>query len=198
MYMLKFIADYWDALVVMLAEMAPYLLLGFFFAGLLRAFVPKNIYRKHLAPRNMRSVVKAAALGIPLPLCSCGVIPASVGLRREGASHGACASFLIATPQTGVDSIAATYSLMGLPFAIDAPSRRSSRQCSAGGSSTALRERTRRNRQRLQRAVSTTIATVAMTNVTMMMMTAATENVTGNMPGEDLCGDSHHRCAMLS
>ena len=73
MYMLKFIADYWDALVVMLAEMAPYLLLGFFFAGLLRAFVPKNIYRKHLAPRNMRSVVKAAALGIPLPLCSCAV-----------------------------------------------------------------------------------------------------------------------------
>lgn len=121
MYMLKFIADYWDALVVMLAEMAPYLLLGFFFAGLLRAFVPKNIYRKHLAPRNMRSVVKAAALGIPLPLCSCGVIPASVGLRREGASHGACASFLIATPQTGVDSIAATYSLMGLPFAIVRP-----------------------------------------------------------------------------
>ena len=105
----------------MLAEMAPYLLLGFFFAGLLRAFVPKGVYRKHLAPRNMKSVVKAAAIGIPLPLCSCGVIPTSVGLRREGASHGACTSFLIATPQTGVDSITATYSLMGLPFAIVRP-----------------------------------------------------------------------------
>ncbi|RRD02564.1 SO_0444 family Cu/Zn efflux transporter [Prevotella sp. OH937_COT-195] len=119
--MFTFIENYWDALVVMLAEMAPYLLLGFFFAGLLRAFVPKNIYKKHLAPRNMKSVVKAAALGIPLPLCSCGVIPTSVGLRREGASHGACTGFLIATPQTGVDSIAATYSLMGLPFAIVRP-----------------------------------------------------------------------------
>lgn len=119
--MLTFIENYWDALVLMLAEMAPYLLLGFFFAGLLRAFVPKNIYKKHLAPRNMKSVVKAAALGIPLPLCSCGVIPTSVGLRREGASHGACTSFLIATPQTGVDSIAATWSLLGPFFAIVRP-----------------------------------------------------------------------------
>lgn len=115
------LSEYWDALLMMLAEMAPYLLLGFFFAGLLRASVPKSIYKKHLSPRTMGSVVKAAALGVPLPLCSCGVIPTSVELRREGASHGACASFLIATPQTGVDSIAATYSLMGLPFAVIRP-----------------------------------------------------------------------------
>lgn len=119
--MMTFIESYWDALVMMMAEMAPYLMLGFFIAGLLRTFVPHSLYSRHLAPRNMKSVVKAAALGIPLPLCSCGVIPTSVGLRKEGASHGACTSFLIATPQTGVDSIAATYSLMGLPFAIVRP-----------------------------------------------------------------------------
>ena len=118
---LDFIESYWDALVMMTAEMAPYLLLGFLIAGLLRVFVPRKMYSKHLAPRNMKSVVKAAAIGIPLPLCSCGVIPTAVGLRKEGASHGACTSFLIATPQTGVDSIAATYSLMGLPFAIVRP-----------------------------------------------------------------------------
>ncbi len=118
---LDWIQNYWDALVMMTAEMAPYLLLGFFIAGLLRVFAPRSLYSKHLAPRNMKSVVKAAAIGIPLPLCSCGVIPTAVGLRKEGASHGACASFLIATPQTGVDSIAATYSLMGLPFAIVRP-----------------------------------------------------------------------------
>ena len=118
---LEWLENYWDALVMMTAEMAPYLLLGFLIAGLLRVFVPRNMYSKHLAPRNMKSVVKAAAIGIPLPLCSCGVIPTAVGLRKEGASHGACASFLIATPQTGVDSIAATYSLMGLPFAIVRP-----------------------------------------------------------------------------
>lgn len=119
--MLTFIEHYWDALIVMLAEMAPYLLLGFFFAGLLRAFVPKTMLKKHLASHDMKSVVKAAALGVPLPLCSCGVIPTTVGLHKEGASKGACTSFLIATPQTGVDSIAATYSLMGLPFTIVRP-----------------------------------------------------------------------------
>ena len=118
---LTLIESYWDALVMMTAEMAPYLLLGFFIAGLLRTFVPRTLYSKHLAPRNMKSVVKAAAIGVPLPLCSCGVIPTAVGLRKEGASHGACTSFLIATPQTGVDSIVATYSLMGLPFAIVRP-----------------------------------------------------------------------------
>ncbi|MBO4906958.1 MAG: SO_0444 family Cu/Zn efflux transporter [Bacteroidaceae bacterium] len=105
----------------MTAEMAPYLLLGFFVAGLLSTFIPRNVYSRHLAPRTMGSVAKAAALGVPLPLCSCGVIPTAVSLRKEGASHGACTSFLIATPQTGVDSIAATYSLMGLPFAIVRP-----------------------------------------------------------------------------
>lgn len=119
--MMTFVENYWDALVEMFAEMAPYLILGFFFAGLLKAFVPQSVYSQHLAPRTMGSVIKAAALGIPLPLCSCGVIPTAVGLRKSGASHGACASFLIATPQTGVDSIAATYSLMGLPFAIIRP-----------------------------------------------------------------------------
>ena len=119
--LLHWIESYWDALVMMTAEMAPYLLLGFLIAGVLRMFVPRRLYSKHLAPRNMKSVVKAAAIGVPLPLCSCGVIPTAVGLRKEGASHGACTSFLIATPQTGVDSIAATYSLMGLPFAIVRP-----------------------------------------------------------------------------
>ena len=118
---MEFLEHYWDALVMMTAEMAPYLLLGFFIAGLLHSFVPRTLYSKHLAPRNMKSVVKAAAIGIPLPLCSCGVIPTTVSLRKEGASHGACTSFLIATPQTGVDSIVATYSLMGLPFAIVRP-----------------------------------------------------------------------------
>lgn len=119
--LLDFATRYWDALMIMTAEMAPYLILGFFIAGLLRTFVPRQVYSRHLSPRTMGSVVKAAAIGVPLPLCSCGVIPTAVSLRKEGASHGACASFLIATPQTGVDSIVATYSLMGLPFAIVRP-----------------------------------------------------------------------------
>ncbi len=101
--------------------MSPYLLLGFLLAGLMHAFVPGKFYTKYLSKRSVRSVLNAALLGIPLPLCSCGVIPTAMSLRKEGASKGAVVSFLVATPQTGVDSIVATYSLMGLPFAILRP-----------------------------------------------------------------------------
>ena len=101
--------------------MSPYLLLGFFLAGLMHVFIPKALYSKYLSSNGIRSVIYAALLGIPLPLCSCGVIPTAMSLRKEGASKGATVSFLIATPQTGVDSIAATFSLMGLPFALIRP-----------------------------------------------------------------------------
>ena len=99
-------------------EMAPFLLLGFFLAGLIHAFIPKTLYAKYLSASNWRSVIYATLIGIPIPLCSCGVIPTAMSLRKKGASRGATVSFLIATPQTGVDALMATYSLMGLPFAI--------------------------------------------------------------------------------
>ncbi len=101
--------------------MAPYLLFGFLVAGVLYAFVPGKFYRNHLSRPGAWAVIKAALIGVPLPLCSCGVLPTAVSLRRNGASRGAATSFLIATPQTGVDSIAATYSLLGLAFAIIRP-----------------------------------------------------------------------------
>lgn len=109
------------SLAGILFEMAPYILLGFLFAGLLHEFVPSRLMGRHFSGNDWKSVGKAALFGIPLPLCSCGVLPTAVGLRRQGASRGATTSFLIATPQTGVDSIAATYSLLGLPFAIIRP-----------------------------------------------------------------------------
>lgn len=105
----------------MVAEMAPYLLLGFLVAGLMYAFVPGSFYRNHLSRPGVWSVLKAALIGVPLPLCSCGVLPTAVSLKRNGASRAAATSFLIATPQTGVDSIAATYSLLGPAFAIIRP-----------------------------------------------------------------------------
>lgn len=101
--------------------MAPYLLLGFLIAGVLHVFVPQRFYANYLSRSNKLSVVWAALLGVPLPLCSCGVISTAIGLRNEKASKGAIASFLIATPQTGIDSILATFSLMGLGFAIIRP-----------------------------------------------------------------------------
>ena len=109
------------SLLNVVCEMAPYLLLGFFIAGVLHVFVPQRFYAKYLSRNNKLSVVWAALLGIPLPLCSCGVIPTAIGLKNEKASKGAIASFLIATPQTGIDSILATFSLMGLGFAIIRP-----------------------------------------------------------------------------
>lgn len=109
------------SLLKVVSEMSPYLLLGFLIAGLLHVFVPKGFYRKYLSRDNKWAVLWAALLGVPLPLCSCGVIPTAIGLRRENASKGAVASFLIATPQTGIDSILATFSLLGLGFAIVRP-----------------------------------------------------------------------------
>lgn len=115
--MIAFFTSLWELTL----DMAPYLLLGFAIAGLLHAFVPAQAYHKYLARPGFRSVCNATLLGIPLPLCSCGVLPTTVSLRRSGASRGACTSFLIATPQTGVDSILATYSLLGLPYALLRP-----------------------------------------------------------------------------
>ncbi len=101
--------------------MSPFLLLGFLLAGIMHAFIPGQYYSRFLSGKSFKSVINAALFGIPLPLCSCGVIPTAMSLRREGASKGATTTFLIATPQTGVDSIIATYSLMGLPFTLVRP-----------------------------------------------------------------------------
>ncbi|MCR4959437.1 MAG: permease [Prevotella sp.] len=109
------------SLLNVVCEMAPYLLLGFLIAGILHVYVPQRFYANYLSRDNKLSVLWAALLGVPLPLCSCGVIPTAIGLKNEKASRGAIASFLIATPQTGIDSILATFSLMGLGFAIVRP-----------------------------------------------------------------------------
>ena len=102
-------------------EMSPYLLLGFFFAGVMNAFIPGMVYNRYLGGKGFKSVFYGALFGVPLPLCSCGVLPTAMSLRKQGASKGATASFLISTPETGVDSIIATYSVLGLPFAVIRP-----------------------------------------------------------------------------
>jgi uncharacterized membrane protein YraQ (UPF0718 family)/copper chaperone CopZ len=101
--------------------MAPYLLLGFLIAGILYVYFPKERVSKYLGKSNFGSVLNATLIGIPLPLCSCGVIPTGISFFKNGASRGSSVSFLISTPQTGVDSILATYSLLGLPMAIIRP-----------------------------------------------------------------------------
>ncbi len=116
-YITTFLNDF----VKILGEMAPYLLLGFFFAGLLYAFIPQKKIELYFNGKSLKSSALASIFGIPLPLCSCGVIPTGMAFYKNGASKGGTVSFLISTPQTGVDSILATFSLMGLPFAIIRP-----------------------------------------------------------------------------
>jgi len=117
----QYIIAFFKDLVNILSEMSPYLLLGFFFAGLLYAFIPQRKIERFFNGKPFRSSVLASIFGIPLPLCSCGVIPTGTAFYKNGASKGGTVSFLISTPQTGVDSILATFSLMGLPFAIIRP-----------------------------------------------------------------------------
>ena len=109
--------NFWDVL----GEMAPYLLFGFLMAGLLSVLISPEFVERHLGGRGLWPVVKASAFGVPLPLCSCSVIPVTASVRRHGASKGAATAFLISTPQTGVDSIMATFSLLGPVFAIYRP-----------------------------------------------------------------------------
>ncbi|MBW1682716.1 MAG: SO_0444 family Cu/Zn efflux transporter [Deltaproteobacteria bacterium] len=96
----------------LLLEAAPYVLFGLLVSGLLRVFLSPSAVAAHLGKGRFLSVFKAGLLGIPLPLCSCGVLPAAVGLKKQGANNGAATAFLISTPESGVDSIAITYALL--------------------------------------------------------------------------------------
>ena len=92
-----------------------WLVIGLFIGGLFKSLIPTSFLQRHLSSEGFSSVIKAAILGAPLPLCSCGVIPAAMGLRDAGASKSATTSFLVSTPETGVDSVFITYAMMG-PF----------------------------------------------------------------------------------
>lgn len=120
-YIFGLFANILSETVAMFLEMAPYIMLGLIFVGLLNLFVTKDIVSRHMGKNNFLSILKASLFGVPLPLCSCGVIPSSVYMYKNGASKSAVVSFLISTPQTGIDSIIATYGMLGWVFAIFRP-----------------------------------------------------------------------------
>lgn len=109
---------FFQALWQVLLELSPSLLFGLFIAGLMHVYLPDGFVRRGLSGNDFRSVGRASLIGVPLPLCSCGVIPTALGLRKEGASPGATTAFLISTPQTGVDAIFVSAAFLGWPFAI--------------------------------------------------------------------------------
>ena len=100
---------------------APWLMLGLLIAGLLNVYLPANFLNRHLGKEGLWTTIKAAFIGAPMPLCSCGVIPAAIGLRRAGASKRATTAFLVSTPETGVDSVSVSYVLLGPFMAIIRP-----------------------------------------------------------------------------
>jgi len=112
---------YFRVLGHLFLDSAPYLLAGLFIAGLLKVFLPEDFLVRHLGGHSLWGAFKAALLGLPLPLCSCGVLPAAVGLYRQGAGLPATFAFLVATPQTSVDAIALAYGLLGGIFALAYP-----------------------------------------------------------------------------
>ena len=115
---MEIITDFLNSLYELSNAMAPYILFGLAFAGVLHELVPESIVTKHLGKENISSVVKSTIFGIPLPVCSCGVIPLATSIKKSGASKGATLSFLISTPITGVDSILATFGMFGWVFTI--------------------------------------------------------------------------------
>lgn len=112
------IGEYFIQVWGVLLELSPPLLLGLLIAGILHVVLPPGLISRHLSGKSYRDVMRAVLFGIPMPLCSCGVIPTAIGLKNEGASKGAATGFLISTPQTGVDSILVSASFLGWPFAI--------------------------------------------------------------------------------
>lgn len=115
---MEYFLNFFDALVDLSNAMAPYILFGLLFAGILHELVPDSIVKNHLGKDSIGSVIKATIFGIPLPVCSCGVIPLATSIKKSGASNGSTLSFLISTPITGIDSILATYGMFGWAFTI--------------------------------------------------------------------------------
>ena len=107
-FLINVLAESWHLLL----ESSVYILFGIAFSGLLKVFLSPNAVANHLGKGRFASVFKAAFFGIPIPLCSCGVLPAAISLRKQGANKGATTAFLISTPESGVDSISITYALM--------------------------------------------------------------------------------------
>ena len=113
-YIQNYLINFW----YVFSAMAPWLLFGYFLAGCIAFLLTPEQIKKHLAGHGFKPVLKAVLFGVPMPLCSCGVIPVAASLRQEGAGKGATGAFFISTPQTGIDSFILTWSMLGMPLAL--------------------------------------------------------------------------------
>lgn len=111
---IDFLYEFWHILELI----SLYLLLGILLAGIIKVYMNDSFIKKHIGKKGFGSIFKATMIGIPLPMCSCSVIPFATSLKKSGASSGAITSFFISTPMTGIDSIIATYGVFGYVVAI--------------------------------------------------------------------------------
>ena len=112
---------FFETFWIYLLRSAPYLMLGLLLSGIIHQFITVEFIKRNLGKNSLLDVFKATLIGIPLPLCSCSVIPTSITLKKSGASNGATSAFLISTPESGIDSIMMTYALMDFPMTILRP-----------------------------------------------------------------------------
>lgn len=123
----------------LLLESAPYMLFGMVVAGLVKVYLSPHAIARHLGRGRFGSVVKAAVLGVPLPLCSCGVLPAAASLKKQGANNGAVTAFMISTPESGIDSMAITYALMDPVMTVARPVSAAATALAAGWAENAAK-----------------------------------------------------------
>jgi len=116
-FVLQILRETWH----LLQDASVYVIFGILVAGMLRVFLSPGTVARHLGRGRFSSVFKASLLGIPIPLCSCGVLPAAASLKKQGANKGATTAFLISTPESGVDSVALTYALLDPVMTIARP-----------------------------------------------------------------------------
>ena len=121
MKILEYLKEYVLNFFAVFFELAPWLLIGYVLAGFIAFLLTPEQVKRHLSGKGMKPILKAVLFGVPLPLCSCGIIPVAASIREEGASRGASGAFLVATPQTGIDSILVTWSMLGWGLAIFRP-----------------------------------------------------------------------------
>lgn len=133
-FFLEILGESWK----LLQDASIYVMFGILVAGMLRIFLSPGTVARHLGRGRFRSVFKASLLGIPIPLCSCGVLPAAASLRKQGANKGATTAFLISTPESGVDSVALTYALLDPVMTIARPAAAFATATAAGLSENLL------------------------------------------------------------
>lgn len=196
--MIDFLVAWSLAISAILVESGPYLLLGLALAGLIKVWIPEESVYRHLGGNDFRSVFKASLFGMPLPLCSCSVIPTATALRQSGASKGATTAFLISTPETGVDSIGVTYALMDPLMTLLRPIAALVTALGAGSAVNSLAkrgwDRSRQPDYRYSQSPLAAARAAATTVPTTMMTTMTTSITTASLAGWPVCATASAPC----